>query len=396
MMRPWKSRPKRLASSHESVSHSFVGDTWSGIADDLSVQSPARFAQPSLLPVEQLFKTVETRLKAHPDDAKAHYAAGRIHYLAFYNMAASVSAFSNREPLPSIAPYWTAEANYLHQARRTEATQRALKKMKAKAPADIPREKQRDFWQEVSEQSQTLEKTEWKPPAINDKEAVAHAEKALAAFDKAIRLDRADALNFQSRASLLEQFDTFVRSKKLEPGPKSLSDISPKKIRDAYFDAWAVGLDEALGLKTKPVSGLRSIVSYEAGKAFLRLCKEDKDLPRADTARAAKVEETIAKLDMPTGSDYTNRIFDAPGRGTRRIVGSRGHCELRSRWRWNDGSVAVGQARHGLSCLGSRTQGRGHFGAATLRLLHVSDSLERWLRTARTARRKHRRESLGR
>lgn len=269
----------------------------------------ARFAQPSLLPVEQLLSTVETHLKDHPGDAQAHYTAGRIHYLAFFNLSDSVSTYPTRGLLPSVEAYWTAEQSFLRSARRAEATKRALLILNAKDVSSIPQDQRQDFFQQVSLAAADLEKNEWKPQTISYTEAITHAEKAFTSFNKALKLDARNALYHLGRASLLEQFATFAKSIKAEAIPESLSGITQQRIRNAYAEAWTAGLAEADKLEEKPVSGLRSVVSYEAGQAFLRLCEEESALSEIDKERVKNVKASIAKLDKLRRGAITPVVF---------------------------------------------------------------------------------------
>ncbi|MGK0187279.1 MAG: hypothetical protein ACI9R3_003065 [Verrucomicrobiales bacterium] len=214
-----------------------------------------------------------------------------------------------RRSVPSIEAYWTAEQNFLHHARRAEATRRALQILNVKDVSAVPQEKRQDFWNLVSEVSVDLAEKEWKPASISENEAITHAEKALKAFDAALKLDAGEGLCHLGRASLLEQFSTFSKDKNLDTIPELLSGITPAVIRIAYRDAWTAGLADALKLEKKPVPGLRSIVSYEAGQAFIRLCAEESALSDIENERLKSVQDSIAKLDKLRCGAITSIVF---------------------------------------------------------------------------------------
>ncbi|MFT5105635.1 MAG: hypothetical protein ACI9UA_001256 [Pseudoalteromonas tetraodonis] len=271
----------------------------------------SRFAQPSLMPAERLLERAKAHLAENPEDAKAHYVVGRIHYLAFYNRASLVAVYgqAEKQDLPSIAPYWTAEQRYIYDARRAEATRRTLEKMGAESVTEIEPEDARDYYQTVSTLTQQLTKQEWKPNVVDPGISSEHATLALQAFDQAIDLEPDNPLYLLGKASLLEQASTFYTEEKPKRADPILSKITPGQIRDGYYRAFATGLEEALKRKTRPVTGLRSIASYEAGKAYERLCGETKDLSKQETDRLEEVTTNLTKLDKLRRGAITPIVF---------------------------------------------------------------------------------------
>jgi len=279
----------------------------------LGMPSHAMFAQPSLMPTERLLERANAHLQAKPADAKAHYTLGRIHYLAFYNRASTAAAFGQAEvdDLPKIAPYWTEGPGlHLHHARASEASMRAMKKFGVKSRSEIPPEKIRDFHLEKLKQMQELKKEGWKPKPVKPDVAAEHATLALKAFDKAISLEPENPLYLLGRASLLEQAKGFHLREKLKNADPILSKITAEQIREGYYRAFATGLEDALKLQGRPITGLRSIASYEAGTAYARLSgKDGKNLSESEKTRFTKVKENLAKLNQLRRTAITPIIF---------------------------------------------------------------------------------------
>lgn len=269
-----------------------------------------KFAQPSLMPAERLLARAQAHLTKNPDDANAHYTMGRIHYLAFHNRSSKVAAFgsSAADGLPSTAPYWTAEQSYLAHARRAEATDLVLRSFKADSPSDVPRERVREFWRNVSRESAALAEAGWKPESLKPELVAEHAALALRWFDSAIKLDPDNALYLLGKASLLEQAREYYAKAKPTRKDSALSTVTIGQVRAAYHAAYAAGIADARKLERRPVAGLRSIASFEAGSAFVRLSQAG-DLDGKEKSKLAAVQSSLAKLDKLRRGAITPILF---------------------------------------------------------------------------------------
>ena len=193
-----------------------------------SLISPAfsKFMHPEPAPVARLLKNAETYLAAHPDSAEARYLVTRIHYLAFAGQSASIPAMreADDEGKPVIPGNWMIGPS-------------------------------------LSKGSGELE----------EKELVIHASAALTGFRDLVKKDPSSSLYQLGLASLLEQVAGWKDVAKPAGLPAELKAVERVQARDAYLAAYRAAFATDAKLSHQPISGLRSLVSYEAGQAFVRL-----------------------------------------------------------------------------------------------------------------------------
>lgn len=228
----------------------------------LTVPGFAMFMQPQMIPVERLLKNAETHLAANPESDEARYIVARIHYLAFARSSESVPAFAeaDREGKPSIAPNW----------------------MIAKERAD----------------------------ELDPAKLAAHANNALAGFRELVKKKPQTGLYQLGLASLLEQIAEWKERAKPTDLTDALKDVRRDQARDAYLAAFRASLGKDAGLKHQPISGLGSLVSYEAGKAFIRLATMETDASPDLSAPVEEVRKGLAKIEaIPDDGPVTPMIF---------------------------------------------------------------------------------------
>ena len=220
----------------------------------------AEFMQPELVPVERLIKNAEARLAKNPADAKAQYTLARIHYLAFHIQHNQVPAFmrdgDGGETVPQWMLGWATNEKNLNEKGAVK---------------------------------------------LKDKEMIDHARKALQSFDAAITLDSKNGLFALGRASLLEEFSTWMDATKPAAVPDELKNITNASLRDAYAKAMTLSLPEDLKEKYQPASGIQSLTSHEAATALVRLAAQS-DLDEAGKQQVEVAKDTIKKLKtLPMG-----------------------------------------------------------------------------------------------
>ena len=218
----------------------------------------AKFARPEMIPVDRLLENAKTRLAADPDSDEARYTLARIHYLAFARSSTTVPGFTHRET-PEIAPNWM-----IGKERADELDEAAL---------------------------------------------AAHAESALTGFGELIKKEPGNGLYQLGLASLLEQIAEWKERAKPTELPEGLKGATLDQARDTYLAAFRASFGKDSALEHQPVSGVGSLVSYEAGKAFLRLASIERDAAPDLRAPVKEVSEGLAKIEAIPRGAITPMIF---------------------------------------------------------------------------------------
>lgn len=266
----------------------------------------ATFAAPQEIPVERLLRNADVLLKKNPTDAANHYLVARIHYLAFSRGAKAVEAYlpEQGDDRPyvvdgAMANHWLEGKRWWHAVKlaHAEMNEAGPRVSGAERPSLDAAARKRVI---------LLREQGWRPPPeISGGERVAHATAALAAFHEALRLAPGNALYALGLASLAEEVVELRLAGKALLLPAGLSQLSFVDSRGRYLRAYRLshGLDSTL--QYRPISGsLADIVSYEAGRGFLRLLARDPSSANAtDQAAGREIAAEIARLEkLPQGA----------------------------------------------------------------------------------------------
>ena len=132
---------------------------------------------------------------------------------------------------------------------------------------------------------------------------MSHAAKAAESFRKAKELNPKEGLYALGLASLLEQFADWNDEAKVADLPPSLAGNLRVSARAEYLLAWTLASPEDARVKNIPVGGLGDLVSYEAGRAFLRFAEAGNGgLPETEKAAMKRIKPAIEKLEkLPPG-----------------------------------------------------------------------------------------------
>jgi hypothetical protein len=73
--------------------------------------------------------------------------------------------------------------------------------------------------------------------------------------------------------------------------------------KDAYYAAYTNSIKNDLKRKYLPITGLNSLIGFEAGKGYVRLTEAEKPATRDESRRTAKVKKDVEKLaNLPRGA----------------------------------------------------------------------------------------------
>jgi hypothetical protein len=266
----------------------------------------AMFARPQYIPVERLIENATAYIQQEPNDASGYYTLGRIHYLAFVNKAFIVGAFGGSSS--HIIPFWWWE-NYLSSARRYEATRIALEEYGYESTNDVSNSVREEFWDRVREIENELIAENWQPERPTNEELIGHAGAAQWNFLRAIALNPNNALYYLGQASLGEQYFDFFQEVSPTLMPMAIKAVFLDGVKETYFLAYDFSIQEDLKLEYLPIPGLRSIISYEAGNAYIRLWEDEEQIPPNVQEKIDGIKENLAILETLRPGAITPVIF---------------------------------------------------------------------------------------
>jgi hypothetical protein len=255
----------------------------------------AEFELPQFAPAEQLLESAQSFLAAHPGDAQAHLTLARIHYLVFARGEQSVPVLreGGEGELPAVASD-AAISFDLYEARRKRSGELALKDIGESGPKPSA-EKASAFEEARGKRARQLEEQDWHPRGnLPAEEMIAHAAAALAEFRDASRLDPKNGAAVLGFAALNEQFARWAAAEKPTNLPAELRPMSIAAAREAYLRAFRLTIAADSVLAFMPAGGPASLVSHEAGNAYVRLA--DQDRARRKPADKTALEEVKAGL----------------------------------------------------------------------------------------------------
>lgn len=267
----------------------------------------ARFMPAQGTPVDRLVKNITAYVAEHPKDANAHYLLGRVHALAFRHNRSIVGIYPKRGP----------------------AGQAGLPNVAADA---------RQPWLRTPPQPVKPGEKPAKPEPLTDEQKIAHVAASIVAYKKAIELDPKPAHYHNGLAFVLDKGREFsdrvappdVRSTDGNPRyAEAAKDFKELKLPDddghdarrdtlktfwreaaieKYLDAYNRSNAKDAERQSKPLTGLNSLVSYEAGKAYIALINS-RNMTEGEKQSLASVQKHIAALDGLRRGPVTPIIF---------------------------------------------------------------------------------------
>ena len=269
--------------------------------------SNGHFKMPQYVPVERLIKNAADYIQKNPKDASGYYTLGRIHYMAFVNKAFLVGAF-NEDP-PNIIPHWWLYENYRQYLRDREANRILLKKYGYESMSYIPHEIRDEYWARFRAIQEQLDREKWQPEMPTNEQLVEHVGAAQWNFYKAIALDPDNALYYLGQASLGKQYFDFLQETCPAPLPATTKAIILNTVKETYLLAYNLSIKKDLKLEERPISGLRSIISYEAGSAFIRLWNLEDKIPQDIQEKIIGIKKNLKTLETLRSAGITPIIL---------------------------------------------------------------------------------------
>lgn len=268
---------------------------------------------PTYAPMNRLIANTAAFVEENPKHAHGYYTLGRIHYFAFANGAPFVRIIDPKMTeagSPKLSPDWDSRLiqRYVLRSHATEVTLREFGAASVKQVAGTDREK---FWETVKKRVEQLSQQGWNPRQLSEDELANHAAAAVQNFGKAIKLAPANGLYYLGWACVLEEYTKHAKKTGTDKVPVEFEGVDASKLASAYYTAYGCSVAEALKHTHKPgFGGLRSLVGYEAGMAYLRIAGTDKAIREAEGERVRRVRKTMEKLDnLPPPKGVSPVVF---------------------------------------------------------------------------------------
>lgn len=260
-----------------------------------------KFAMPMPIPVDRLVAKAERYIQEKPEDPEGYYTLARIHYAAFAYQATDLAAYSypgdqSSRP-PALAESLKTTAPPVELEARRRVTER--KKLEVAPQGDA------GFEEEVRKEVEALQEAKWQPPAMAPAEALRHFIAARDGFEKVITMAPDNALYALGKASLWRQFSTPKLHGPLEKEAGVPAAMSDADVAELFYKAFALAKQKDATLKSLPIRGLASIISHEAGSAYLELAPAG--------GHAAEVTEHLDLLKKLKMGAITPLVFSTRG-----------------------------------------------------------------------------------
>ncbi len=256
-----------------------------------------KFAMPMPIPVDRLVAKAGRYVQEKPEDPEGYYTLARIHYAAFAYQATDLAAYSYPGAEDEGPPALAEDLKTRESALELEARRRVAERKKLE---DAPRG-DAAFEAEVREEMKALQEAKWQPPAMAPAAALRHFIAARDGFEKVITMEPDNALYALGKASLWRQFSTPKLHGPLEKEAGVPAAMSNAEVGELFYKAFALAKQKDATLKTLPIRGLTSIISHEAGSAYLELAPTG--------GHAAEVKEHLDLLKKLKMGAITPLVF---------------------------------------------------------------------------------------
>ena len=281
------------------------------IVSAIAINAPtasAKFAQPQNVPIDRLVANQTAFLKKNPNDWKATYTLARIHYLAFANDVSVLGAYQWKEEDPYTLARWQ---NFQWASVNAEAEKLTRAELKLDSNPQWKDPKFKEFNKVKQTKLNELRKNNWKPTPKTPNQTMSHYNHSKDLFQKVIENDKDPALATLGLASLEEQYASAALQERLRSVQSRPKASSINAIADSYHKAFSLAQKKDAERKFKPLHGLNSLVSYEAGKAYLRLAPEGEHVAAVKAHIAKMGPITPLVIDLTGKRKSINDLIDS-------------------------------------------------------------------------------------
>ena len=228
--------------------------------------SLGRFPAPTYAPVERLIANASAHTREEPNDANGYYILGRLYYMAFASKTPIIlESWPGKDTALDINPYWEDTSGFNTRILRAQAEILVLKELGYESILDYPQRERSKLNELVNDKQKELEQQNWKITEINQNQLIQYANQAITNFNKAIELDNKNGLYYLGLASLLEQYVEYLKEIHAKEVPQEIMNIILSQAKDYYYIAYELSIKKDLLIDGKPITGLNSLVGYEAG-----------------------------------------------------------------------------------------------------------------------------------
>jgi hypothetical protein len=274
------------------------------------------FPGATYVPFDRVVTNTETYVKDHPKDAQGHYTLARMHYFVFVDRLPYVPMdyYVGAVP-PRVAQEWQiGREELLLDLCRTQAKQMVLEAWGCATEEDVPADRREEFQRAVNNKMQELRSQGWEPERLDARQVLAHAGAAVDNFERALDLDPNNGLFYLGLASLYEQYSSYADDANITERPPQLAHVTVPETRVMYYLAYRLSIEQERQLDCEPLFGLSTLVSYEAGTAYLRLAEREPSI--IDANSVAQVSADVGRLEgLPMGP-ITPIIFSTQEHGS--------------------------------------------------------------------------------
>lgn len=293
----------------------------------------SHWATPTNTPVARLVTNLKAYVAEHPDDPQGWYILGRVHGLAYVMRSRVVAEWTNRNnnsKLPNIAD--DSFQNWVDLWKRdhpdqaptlTERVEHLQEAVRATAKAieldPKPSHYHLSLASILEEGAVLAEKVDVVPEMSGaekpSKEAI---EKVTGLVEDLANTDHSRRENTKENLrSMLPDIALLLHSHRKDDNEfvrvavrELLVEYWRNVAIEYYYNAHIRAIKKDIKLTSRPMRGLRVLVSYEAGNAFVRLIKARKSQGKDEEKRLAEVEKNVKELnDKPRPGGITPVIF---------------------------------------------------------------------------------------
>jgi len=281
------------------------------------------FKMPDDVPVARLITNVSAYVKEHPLDAQGVYTLARLHSLAYTYRRDTVRVYQYENQLPRVDHQFHPRKDEhekvagqpLTDAQALEHLDAALKYFQQAIQMDNAKALYHNSYAYVLETAASPFNSV--PPGLI---ALPASNDELAAMEKCLKDMRSDrAAERETGTKALIQYGAkalpVIEAQLKKPDAKLTAQIQiaigalwTEQAIDEYLEAYRLAIGEDSKIQMKPMTGMNSLVSYEAGHKYIELTKS-RGVRDAEKKNIDNITQSLAFLDKKPYGPVTPIIF---------------------------------------------------------------------------------------